>query len=310
MTLKIKTLSQNQLLEKFTSVGSNEHELFKQNHEQFYIAKLQDFKKISKPPIPPTKSGTHTLILLTSGKLSMKIGSFSVNIGKNECIVISAGQVFSYDEHDIKKEVEGKGYICGFNSDFLLQEIGSRGLLKSFDFLTVWGNPIIKLQNDSLKYLTQSLERIQDEYSTDGLLNKLILQSYTIASLCEINKHYEPLFQNKNKRAVETTNKFIDLLQNNITTKHHVSDYSDILNISPNHLNKTIRLVTLKSPSTWIRETLVNESKILLFQSDLTIREITFELGFDDPSYFSRLFKKQEGMTPIQYRKMIDLSKR
>lgn len=81
-----------------------------------------------------------------------------------------------------------------------------------------------------------------------------------------------------------------------------------MLHISPNHLNKTIKLITSKSPSVWIRETLINEAKVLLFQTDLSIKAITLELGMEDPSYFSRLFKKQEGISPIDYRKMIDLS--
>ena len=81
-----------------------------------------------------------------------------------------------------------------------------------------------------------------------------------------------------------------------------------MLNVSPNHLNKAIKLITLKSPSDWIRTTLINEAKVLLFQTDFSIQEIASELGIDDQSYFARLFKKQEGVTPVEYRKMIDLS--
>jgi len=206
------------------------------------------------------------------------------------------------------KGAEAEGFICGFSDDFLIGQIGSRDLLKSFEFLTVWGNPIIKLKKQLAKYLLQSFRRILDEYKTNGLQNKLIIQSHFIATLCDLNVNYQPLSNHKNKTAVKLTNKFIELLYKNINTKHQVSGYASMLNISPNHLNKTIKLITQKSPSVWIRETLINEAKVLLFQTDLSIQEIASELGFDDQSYFTRLFKKQEGITPISYREMIDLS--
>jgi AraC-like DNA-binding protein len=308
MESKIKILKPNELLESFMCFGSKRNDIFKQGYEDFYIASLQDLTEISQPPVPPVKAKTHSLIFLTSGVLAMKAGFRPIKIHKNECIVIPAGKVFSHSVENFKEGKEGEGFICGFSDDFLIGQVGSRDLLKSFEFLTGWGNPIIKPKNQSAKYLAQSLHRILDEYTTNGLQNKLILQSHLIATLCDLNVDYQPLSNHKNKTAVKLTNRFIELLHKNINTKQQVSSYASMLNISPNHLNKTIKLITQKSPSVWIRETLINEAKVLLFQTDLSIQEIASELGFDDQSYFTRLFKKQEGITPIAYREMIDLS--
>ncbi|WP_235295542.1 helix-turn-helix domain-containing protein [Portibacter lacus] len=269
---------------------------------------MQDLSEISKPPVPPVKAKTHTLFFLTSGILTMKIGSQTAKIYQNECIVISAGQVFSYSNDEMEKSEQGSGFMCGFNDDFLIGQIGSRDLLKSFEFLNFWGNPVIKPKNQSAKYLDQSFNRILDEYTTNSLQNKIIIQSHLIAALCDLNVDYQPLSNHKNNTAVELTNKFIGLLHKNVNSKHQVSHYASILNISPNHLYKTVKLITQKSPSIWIRESLINEAKVLLFQTDLSIQEIASELGIDDQSYFTRLFKKQEGITPIAYREMIDLS--
>jgi len=304
MESKIKILKPNELLESFMCFGSKRNDIFKQGYEDFYIASLQDLTKISQPPVPPVKAKTHSLIFLTSGVLAMKAGFRPIKIHKNECIVIPAGKVFSHSVENYQEGIEGEGLICGFSNEFLI----GQELLKSLEFLTVWGNPIIKLKNQSAKYLVQSLHRILDEYTANGLQNKLILQSHLIATLCDLNVDYQPLSNHKNKTAVKLTNKFIELLHKNINTEHQVSGYASMLNISPNHLNKTIKLITQKSPSVWIRESLINEAKVLLFQTDLSIQEIASELGIDDQSYFTRLFKKQEGITPIAYREMIDLS--
>jgi AraC family transcriptional activator of pobA len=304
----IKSLNPDELLESFMSFGSKRNDIFKQGYEFFYIASLQDINQIAKPPVPPVKAKTHTLFLLTKGFLNMKIGSGTVKVYPNEYVIIPAGQVFSYADEDIEKSVEGEGFMCGFNDDFLIGQIGSRELLKSFEFLSVWGNPVIKPKGKLAMYSSHSLNRIMAEYSENGLQNKTIIQAYLIALLCDLNAGYLPLSNHKNKTAVELTNRFKELLHQNIHTTHKVIDFAAMLNVSPNHLNKTVKLITQKSPSVWIRETIINEAKVLLFQSNLSIQEISTELGFDDQSYFSRLFKKQEGISPAAYRKMIDLS--
>lgn len=308
MQSKIKSLQPDQFLESFMSFGSKRNEIFKRDYELFYIARLQDVNEISTPPVPPVKAKTHTFFFLTSGIISIKIGSQAIKIGKNGCLIIPAGQVFSHSDEDIQKSEQGEGFMCGFNNDFLIGKVGSQELLKTFEFLNIWGNPVIQPKGKSTTYLSHSLNRIFDEYSENGLQNKVIIQAHLIALLCDLNKDYLSLSNHKNKTAVELTNRFKELLHQNIKTTHKVSDFATMLNISPNHLNKTVKLITQKTPSSWIRETLINESKVLLFQSDLSIQEIASELGIDDQSYFARLFKKQEGITPVNYRKMIDLS--
>ncbi|MDF1697879.1 MAG: AraC family transcriptional regulator [Saprospiraceae bacterium] len=308
MNSKIKSLQPNQFLESFMCFGSKRNTIFKKDFDLFYIAKLEDVTEISKPPVPPVKARTHTLFYLTSGIISIKIGSQAIKIGKNECLVIPSGQVFSHSNEDMEKSEPGKGFMCGFDDDFLIGKIGSRDLLKTFEFLSIWGNPVIKPKGESIRYLAHSLNRISDEYEENGLENKIIIQAHLIALLCDLNKDYLSLSNHNNKTAVQLTNRFKELLHQQIKTTHKVSDFATMLHVSPNHLNKSIKLITQKSPSIWIRETLINESKVLLFQSDLSIQEIASGLGIEDQSYFSRLFKKQEGITPVKFRKMIELS--
>jgi len=81
-----------------------------------------------------------------------------------------------------------------------------------------------------------------------------------------------------------------------------------LLNVTPNHLNKSVKSTTGKSATKWIDETILLEAKYLLYQTTLSINEIAMQVGHEDHSYFSRFFKKHEGITPIQYRKLIDKS--
>nr|WP_247656586.1 helix-turn-helix domain-containing protein [Maribacter sp. MMG018] len=80
------------------------------------------------------------------------------------------------------------------------------------------------------------------------------------------------------------------------------------MNISPNHLNKSIKISTLKSASEILDEIKLIEIKYLLYQSTLSISEISYEMGYLDPSYFARFFKKRENVSPTKFRELIEKS--
>lgn len=303
MKKKIETFNTHQFLGKFMNPDPKVSQIIKRNDGRFFVIKVQDMIKVSKLPVPPSRATTHTLIFLTGGVASMKIGFHKVSIKKYECLVVPAGQVFSYDKHDVNS-----GFLCSFDNDFLVGKIGNKELLKQLDFLNVWANPIIKPKVKTAKYLQQTFQRVLDEYVQSGASNNQIIQAHLIAALCELNVSYQPLFKSKNKTAVTLVNRFKELLHQHIKSKHLVTDYAKLLHVSPNHLNKKVKEVTAKSVSKWIAEAIVTEAKVLLCQTNNSVAEIAADLGIADASYFSRLFKKYEKQTPLAFRRMIEMS--
>ena len=84
--------------------------------------------------------------------------------------------------------------------------------------------------------------------------------------------------------------------------------YAAELNVTPNHLNKSVKVTLGRSASALIDEMLVLEAKVLMQKKTMSVSEIAFETGFEDVSYFGRFFKKHTGFAPTEYRKMIGLS--
>ncbi|WP_210422405.1 AraC family transcriptional regulator [Spirosoma sp. KCTC 42546] len=277
--------------------------ILKSDFGKFFIVKVEELIRLIKLPVPPIRSTTHTFIYLTDGEAVMTIGSETYTIFKNECLVVPAGQVYSFNNVD-----ENHGYLCNFHDDIVIGKFGKNELLKDFEFLRVWGNPRIQLDKQTSKFVRRLLKRILLDYSENGLANLDIIQSYFIALLCEVNRVYKPVSASTQTHSVGIANRFRELLVDRIKTSHRVTDYASELNITPNHLNKAVRTITGKSPTKWIDEAIVLEAKVLLYQSKLSISEIATEIGLADPSYFSRLFKKQEGITPVAFRKMIETS--
>ena len=87
-----------------------------------------------------------------------------------------------------------------------------------------------------------------------------------------------------------------------------VSELAAMMSISPNHLNKSVKEITAKSASEINDEIKLIEIKFLLYQSDLSISEIAFDMGYLDASYFTRFFTKRTGSSPTAFRALIEKS--
>lgn len=103
-------------------------------------------------------------------------------------------------------------------------------------------------------------------------------------------------------RARELTYRFRLLLEQHFATLKSPSAYAQQLHVSPNHLNAMLKQETGFSVSYWISHAIVLEAKRLLVYSTLDVKEIAAWLGYTDGPYFSRLFKKQAGVSPVAFR--------
>ena len=270
---------------------------------KFLIVRVEEMYRLVTKAVPASRSTVHTCIYLTYGSAVMKIGSDRYEIQKGEMLFVPAGQVFSFETGDVNR-----GYLCCFHNDMLIGKFGKSDLMKEFDFLRVWGNPVIRPDKQTGQFVLHILKRMLVEYLAHGLKRLNIIQPYLITLLCEVKGTYAPPSSDQQAASVKLTNTFRELLFSCIKTKHLVSDYAAVMHITPNHLNKIVKAVTGKSPTKWIDEAVVLEAKVLLYQSPLTISEIAAEVGIEDQSYFARLFKKHEGVTPTAFRRMIEKS--
>ena len=144
-------------------------------------------------------------------------------------------------------------------------------------------------------------------YTTYGLTQLSLIQANVVTLLSEINQAYQPAVASSPSPAVLITNRFKELLFTHGKCYHLVTEYAGMLHITPNHLNKSVRQVTGKSPIKWIDETIVLEAKVLLYQTKLSVGEIAAQVGILDASHFSQLFRKYAAVTPTAFRRMIEI---
>lgn len=108
--------------------------------------------------------------------------------------------------------------------------------------------------------------------------------------------------KNKSSRQEMLHSKFIDLLSRNFRKEREVKFYADKLCVTPKYLSHVVSGLTGRTPSDYIEEFVVMESKALLNSTPMTIQQISDELHFPSQSFFGKYFKRIVGMSPKEYR--------
>ena len=205
----------------------------------------------------------------------------------------------------IDKSVGGL-YIL-FNEEFIqynrvnIQPLKNYRLFNNPDFkslITVGDGNKEKLAN--ITNLIHNELQNRDEYSQEIVLNLLHL------FLLESRRIFDQQNQAPREQAEDTPDttiiRFKQLIEENFTREKNVSPYAELLNMNPSCLNELSKRVTGITAGELIRNRVIEETKKLLYSSRMSGKEIAYELGFDDPAYFSRFFKKYTGMTLNEFR--------
>lgn len=106
-----------------------------------------------------------------------------------------------------------------------------------------------------------------------------------------------------NDRFISIVLRLKKMLTTELTREKSPSAYAGMLNITEGYLNEAVRRVTGMNVSAYIRSQVVTEAKRELMYTSLSAKEIAYSLGYDDYVYFSKLFKKVAGVSPVEYRK-------
>ena len=265
----------------------------------FTIRRLNITESKGGHPSTPVRATIHSFVYITEGETLIFIGDQSYLFKANECAIIAAEQTFSIQYYN-----NCKGYMGGFHNDFLHTWNTGVNPPAAFSFLRRWGDHKILLDSGRRDNITALFERLCVENEKDTKNNN-ILKAYLTALLVELDEAYK---QNDTSR-LSTDNKlcndFIEYVFLNPAERLPISEYAERLNVTQAHLHKTVKRFTQKTPLAWLNEASILEAKTLLMHSDMPINEIALKVGLLDPAYFSRLFKKQVGITPNEFRSKI-----
>jgi len=203
----------------------------------------------------------------------------------------------------LKEESEPMtGTIIAFTEEFL--SLDKSGTLKNMPIIQ---NPQngheLRLSATDMAFLEDMMEKIHAEYQSHNDWQRSMLMAYMNVLVIYLSRLYnEQLVTDERLPSRSLLRKYLEKIEENYRELREVAAYADLLNISAGYLSETVKEQSGRPAIAHIHERLMVEAKRLLFHTDNSIKEIAFELGFEDASYFNRFFKRLANTTPLEYR--------
>jgi len=247
----------------------------------------------------PAQIETYTIFWIKQGKGTYNIDFEQYTFNGSVLFFLSPGQLFSVHSEEVKE-----AYRINFVRDFYCiqahdKEVACNGVL----FNNIYETPFIAPSKKDIKKLDFILENLMEEFSSSATAQYDMLQAYLkqfIILAVRIQKENHQLKENSESKLF---NDFSVLVEMSFKSMHSVTEYAHRLGVSPKTLTKNFQKIGTNTPSDFIKNRIILEAKRQILYSTDSIKQIAFNLGFNDPAYFSRFFTKSTLKSPIQFKK-------
>lgn len=267
------------------------------DHNLFHINRIENYRDKLSFPLPPHRKTVYDLIFLTKGSSIRSKGLANYEFGVGQFFFLPPYQITS---HEFMSK-DAQGYFVHFDID-ILKHCSLDKHLNKFNFLNFLSNPVVSVSTEAVEPILNIFHRLEVlDQETENKQMELIA-FYVFALLKEASLFAGNDLKPQKNAAASLVQRYKEALSQFIYQKQKVSDYADYLHVTPNHLNKCVKSITMKSSQDLLNEMMILEAKSLLKYSNLHIAEIAIKLGNQTPSNFARFFKSKTGMMPKEYK--------
>jgi AraC-like DNA-binding protein len=251
----------------------------------------------------PHRHDLYEVFWISEGQGTCSVDFQPYDIQPPMLVFVAPGQVHSW-----KLTAPFAGHLILFTNEFFAgrsEDSGAYSLAVPFS-QTLSSGPALSVLNEHAGDFTRLFSKVEAEFQASLLDQDAALHAYVRLLLIEAKRLSEKVPGNihKDESAAFLTNRFLQLVEHKFLAIASVADYAEMLNVTPNYLIETTKRTVGKPAGRIIRERLLLEAKRLLCYSGMSASEIAYHLSFEDPSYFSRFFKKYTGICPMEFRNM------
>jgi AraC-like DNA-binding protein len=261
------------------------------------------FEKVKQNPThnpkKPHRIDFFALLVVTSGTGNHQIDLKKYPVKNGTVLKIAKGQVHSFQEN-----LSYKGYLIIFTEEFVLEYFSK----SSIDFISHLYNyhlsdPIVENSNFNESFIQKATTELLGK---NTYLQKNIVAKYLELYLLKLERiSHDTVAINPDKKYYMLFFQFKNLVEKNYKESRNVKDFAEMLLISTKHLNKIVQIFTLSSAKKFIDNYVILEIKRTILSTNNSLKEIAFDLGFDEVTNFTKFFKKHTGFTPKEYKSNI-----
>lgn len=278
---------------------------------QFAVYDLSDYlekngDKASKPHI----HSFYQIIWFKKGRGKHFVDFKDYDVSDNALFFIARNQVHYFDRH-----IDYKGVLIHFNETFLIRHDDEIDFFLKYNISSSpYQRPSCSIDGSTNDILDEYIRQITRELSgREEFGREDLLRSYLKSFLIQIQRRkngFEKEQGDQNSLVAWNEKRgkllqFVSLVDEYYNKGLSVGEYARLLLISPRTLSDITHQLLGKTPLRMLQERIILEAQRLLLHSGLNVNQVGYRLGFDDPSYFVKYFKRHAGISPAEFRKSV-----
>ena len=270
-------------------------------HANFYLDKMEHiYERANGKADVPHRHDYYTVLFVEHAQGKHIIDYQTHLFDDLEVHFVGPGQV-----HQVVLHAEPKGWVFTFSRDLLIENDIPERFITNINLFRAFGdNPPLKIDQITFERLQRIVQEMESCLPLDLTYRSralgALLQLFLI--YCNNSSTINPTQLDEENAGVCILRDFKQLVEQHFSNWHKVGNYADKIHISSKHLSQTVKNMTGKSAKAVIQDRLLLEAKRLLLHTDLSVKEVAYKIGFEEPLHFSGFFKKKAGFSPSDFR--------
>lgn len=260
-----------------------------------------DTDKCKEYKVAPMSCDSFCIIIVTDGTAKLSVNYSVEELRKNSMVFLMPNMVMSLSNADNGFMMKGVCFTPAYFDD-LSSYAPVYNQMNAFLSENVM--PIQSLSENEMECMKAMLNLYKDinigQLHYNGLLQHL--SNLLLLRFAEILRSGCMSDTSKVSHSVEIYREFRKLLINNYLKEHYIQFYSSQLSVSPTYLSRIVRKISGRTVNEHIAHMLITEARRLLDCTDMTVKQISYRLGFSDQAAFGKFFRNQFGTSPTAYR--------
>ncbi|HCN52130.1 MAG TPA: AraC family transcriptional regulator [Chryseobacterium sp.] len=271
------------------------------NTSDFYFNTMKDHLILGHRHIEkPHRHDFYAAVLFTGGNGVHEIDFQKYDVSEGSLFFLSPGQIHSWE---LSEDIEGYIFFCSqefYEMHYVNQKLRNFPFFGSVSFPRKLQLDTVELEKNISLFQKLGEEHQAKNMMKEGLILSLMSQIF-INSTQLFSKDFDTLASSAGLSYFKHYQDFENLVEQHFAEQKSITYYASLLGISSKHLNRIVQTVVQKTATDVITERVVLEAKRMLMYLDESLVEIAFRLGYEEYSYFVRVFRKNSGMTPTQF---------
>lgn len=268
----------------------------------FAISKMEDvYIRRNGQTDEPHRHDYFTVLVVENASGWHKIDFNTYELSSSQVFFVAPGQV-----HQVIENEKSIGFVMTFSHQFLIENSIPLSFISSLNLFQSYGqSPPLSPEKNDFVTIEKFSNQIFDLFHGDTNMKNLSIGSFLKLLLIKCNNicSVNPVASDVDTSGDNLLRSFKTVVDENYKKEHSSAYYASELNISTDHLNRIVKTKIGKTTKEYIQSRIITEAKRLLFFTDLSNKEIGYELGFNEPANFSAFFKKMHPFISFKFQK-------